>query len=752
MVRSGRDGNSPVVRRPLRSARCGAGARIRGWIVLSILLSLLIGSAGAVQESAKPSPSAGQTVQEWTERFHTAEQAFREGRWEQAVPALRQLIRDIETTRMVRSLTDEERQIYERTLDYLGRYALQVGRPGEARIYYTILLQTNPRYTFPDTPPPEVAAFFEELRSQTIGHLSLQVQVPDAEIFLYDEKVGTGVLREHPLVAGTYQLRIERPGYAPYQKLLTIRGGQHLDLGTIELERTTGIVFVATAPAGVIVRMDGQPVGVTGGKAPEDVRSYAEIRGWPPDAFSDYLAIPVENGGEHILEFEKPCYASVQVIVRTAPLQDVYVEPVRLKPALGRIRLQANGMADVFIDGDRAGDTRDGQFTVCAGSHVIAVQNTWSAWQKEVVVVTDEILDLRVDLKPRIVFLGSVIDPGGSKVIHAEAVQHLQKVTAQLRHTEWVVPPQNETSLNPQTAAMELFRTWQNGDRAGWQHRIRSLVAHYRARMFALLHVPYETAPQHVDFLLFSDLAMEPDRIRIDVNDANAWTALQNALDREDTLHVPLLPIQVAWTTDATYPTLFWFDVQTLRGVDPLPRAGDRIYSIQGIQLDSPQALRKAYAALRPDARVPVQFGPPEGGQIRVVELPVIMTPIEPRLRNGIDLWHRKAFGYLRWAEFPGKDSRTAIARLNLARVLMHFHEWRSALEWLQRVKLRRPRGIREGTVRYYMAECYFELGLPGEAREILNALLDDRTSTVEHDLGPAVHDLAQELLSLIEQ
>jgi len=731
----------------MRGARFDVTDRDAGrWRVLLTLI--VLGGLPTVWAGAQPAPT-------WVKDFQKAREDVIGGNWDQAVPVLQRIVREVEGVRLTRPLTSEESRVYQWALDYLARFHLQQDRPQEARAYYITLLQVNPQYEFPDTPPPSVAAFFQQLRQSLIGFLSVSVKPPDAVLYLDQRRIGQGSLSHQPVVEGTYQLRVERPGYAPWQRIVTVKGGRLTEVEPIELQRVSGALFVATAPRGTEVYLDGRRVGLTQGEAPPAVRAFAETRQWPPEEFSDYLAIPVGDTGEHYLEFRKPCYDTVQLIVRVPPLQDVFIDPVRLEPAVGRIVLQADAEADVYIDGQFQGKASQGTFVACAGRHTVTLKNSWGTFSRDVDVVRGEAVPVPASVVPRVVFLGWVVDEGVPEAVVQRLQGLIQKNVQRWDRAVWVDAAQVDVPWDGRTVrggdlAREVLAAWETSPPPAFQTLLSRIARTFESRLFLVLRLRAGDVSR-VEFLLFSDMSSRPDRVQVDVIEEKAFVETLAQMTYEAPLLRRTLPLRFVWTTLYDYPVVVEVDADRL-GPGDRPKPGDLLLSVEGLQLDRPDVWAAVEAAVQTKEKVVLQFEDPLQPKIHIVEVPTAETPVESGEDASHPFYHRLALGYLRYAERPEDTLVHQVARLSLARLYMRFQDYVQALEWLRRVRLDRTVGVSQATVEYRMAECYLQMGRLAEARSILQKLQDARRATLGTDWGESVAEAARDALAALQE
>ena len=87
--------------------------------------------------------------------------------------------------------------------------------------------------------------------------LSVECNVPDADVFVDSRQMGTTPVRDLELSGGTYRLRVEKDGYEPYRKRVPLETGRSITLHVIlsKERRTNGRLFVETEPGHARVRI-----------------------------------------------------------------------------------------------------------------------------------------------------------------------------------------------------------------------------------------------------------------------------------------------------------------------------------------------------------------------------------------------------------------------------------------------------------------------------------------------------------------
>ncbi|MDR9391571.1 MAG: PEGA domain-containing protein [Trueperaceae bacterium] len=107
---------------------------------------------------------------------------------------------------------------------------------------------------------------FDLTRAARDGRLDVASRPSGAEVYVGGVYQGRTPLRGLPFAPGTYDVRVERGGYAPATRTVTIRGGATVDLDVV-LRREGGTLDVRGEVPGSVVFLDGRRVGTLAGGA-----------------------------------------------------------------------------------------------------------------------------------------------------------------------------------------------------------------------------------------------------------------------------------------------------------------------------------------------------------------------------------------------------------------------------------------------------------------------------------------------------
>lgn len=107
---------------------------------------------------------------------------------------------------------------------------------------------------------------FDLTRAARDGRLDVTSRPSGAEVYVGGVYQGRTPLRGVPFAPGTYDVRIERGGYAPAHRTVTVRAGATVGLD-VALRREGGTLDVRGEVPGSVVFLDGRRVGTLAGGA-----------------------------------------------------------------------------------------------------------------------------------------------------------------------------------------------------------------------------------------------------------------------------------------------------------------------------------------------------------------------------------------------------------------------------------------------------------------------------------------------------
>lgn len=110
------------------------------------------------------------------------------------------------------------------------------------------------------------------------GSLSILSTPPGAAVFLNDQQYKNTPCEINNLAPDKYTLKLEKGGYDPVTKEITIAPGQHCEV-SITMDSNLGGIDILVNPPGVTIFLDGKKMGVTEEGQRPNISKIFEIRG-----------------------------------------------------------------------------------------------------------------------------------------------------------------------------------------------------------------------------------------------------------------------------------------------------------------------------------------------------------------------------------------------------------------------------------------------------------------------------------------
>ncbi len=237
---------------------------------------------------------------------------------------------------------------------------------------------------------PKLIDLFEEARSRVGGYLQAELEPADAVILADGTEMTLADGAPTPVLAGSYQLTIQRPGYASQAVQVEVEPGTTVPVQAT-LERDSAVVHVRTVEAGVGVAVDGVARGLT--TAVTVVEESGDLPGSGEESAADETgpgvapvlgAQPAElvvdglDIGTHMLELSKEGFRTRSMELTVDALTDYDLDVVALEETRGKL-LVANIPAEaaMSVDGELlfpAGTVKgDINFPLPVGDHVLEI-------------------------------------------------------------------------------------------------------------------------------------------------------------------------------------------------------------------------------------------------------------------------------------------------------------------------------------------------------------------------------------------
>ncbi|MDX1503093.1 MAG: PEGA domain-containing protein, partial [Thermoanaerobaculia bacterium] len=263
-------------------------------------------------------PEEGAELAELRRLLAEAEAIFNSARQPDAAPLLTALVDRLAPGGPTAAATPSG-EVLRRALLLRAETSFNLGEEAAARADLAALLAFDPGARLDAAAvSPKFFALLESLRAEMVGDLVLAVSPADATVTL-GERVLEAWQGAAPVLAGRYQVTVQRPGYRSLTTELVVPAADGVLLEA-DLERTSAVVRLTTRPGGVEVRVDGRAAGVTA----ED----AEL-------LIDGLAV-----GSHEIELARAGYRTRRVQLEIDALADHELEPLELEPTRGTLTIR----------------------------------------------------------------------------------------------------------------------------------------------------------------------------------------------------------------------------------------------------------------------------------------------------------------------------------------------------------------------------------------------------------------------------
>jgi len=645
--------------------------------------------------------------------------AYIMGDFNKAIENLTFIVEQLEIVKTQRPLIQQEANLYINALNYLAQSYLASDKEQEAQYYFASLIQFKPSFSLdPILTSPKIINFFENLRKSLISYLSLSTNPADATIFIDDQQISQGKIQREPLIAGSHKLIIERAGYATINKEIMLLAGKITDLGTIDLIRNSSVCLITTYPPETEVILDGKTVGFTSKGPPPDISSYAKSYGLDPENFSAYFPVEIPDTLEHYIEFKKPCYEKEQIIVKFSALKDYYYDPIVLKPSYSQLVLNSKENGKVYLDGNFIGELKKKTFQVCSGFHNLNIKTSWGNYKTEFSAAKGEEKILDITIKPSLLYLGIIEDSSIPDSLKNKVSQLIYKYLKSLNKYNLLLKDKETLSIKdnqkiaPEIASF-LLSEFQKGSQENVDAFLKDLSETTDAHLFLFGKIIPEKISKVVTFYFFSDLLSKPDEISIEIDNENNWNNLFYLLDSDLSLYKPMLPIILINSPISNSFSVIEVKNKNLSAV----KLGDFVNSVDGVKITSIKELTE-YLYNKKDNKVKLEIYSPSTNKISNIDVEIIKSPYEIAFSVSPLLLNKSILNLLKYAESANEEEKN-IALFNIALIYMKTQDFNKALDYLNKVILKRGAGINGQTIQYRIAQCNYELGYKRDAQKL---------------------------------
>lgn len=557
-----------------------------------------------------------------------------------------------------------------------------------------------------------------------------------------------------PMLVGDYLAFVSRPGFLPTTAAFAIVGGRDLEV-EVELERTSAVVRLRTAPTGAAVLVNGIERGRTAGQAEPWFRPDGQASDHPPEDFSEELWVEDLAPGRHRITIEKEGFRSAETSLQLPDLGDYELPPIVLEREEAVIGLAglAEG-ATVLGNGrilrpDRS--TSPPQVRLPPGAYDLSVTHgTLGYFETSVVAEDRRRIDIRIELRPALVYLGVLgDDPAGARAMETalESFRRTGAYSVLARAAEGVAAL-GESGIDAATLR-ERDVARQELDWHAIQERVQARLP---AALYFVAVLNDDLVADAVD-LWWWPAAPGPARpdvrtLRIDGGrlEDEPLADLARALDPDPGRQTPRFGAVLIDSLSAGAPV-----VATVEPGGPAAEAGLRpgmeILAINGTAMSSTLQLTSALEDLDPGGLVELEIRDRDAVLVRTVEPAwgwTLLDAFDPDL-----LPAAAAARLLQELERSGSIPRWLL-ELDLANLLLAGGDAPAAIRSLRTIDAPGRRGLGRETVQYTVGLALQMLGDEGQgayrtrARAVFETLGAAERGRLRSDAGPKVGLRAQ--------
>ncbi len=645
--------------------------------------------------------------------------------------------------RKTRPLTPVERPVHRQLFIFRARGHLQSMNNEKVEESYRELLRVDPFFNV--ALPPREQETLDGLKTRESGLLEVSSRVRDCRILL--DGIDVGATGETPvrvsLIAGSYQVRLEKPAYQAATTRVTIVAAQTAAVTDLAPKAQVPPIAFLTDRQGISVIVDNVPAGETirlsdlkntlspeeGGALDQavamakfDAATSAGIlvRDAPVDR-----SFNVRFRGECFIEETRPVAVTADSLAGIAPGTPLLwfgdTSAVRMRPDVGTMRVTSiPSDADVYLDGKMAGRTPF-ERSVCSGEHRVRVRHSIGSYNVTAVIIRGRTEVLDVTLKPGLGFLGAVETVQNALRPAADLTSTVDRTLASTIKsfrlaTPIDLPPEIQRWTDART--VELVTAADRGDADAVKKLLTQARDNYDAPLLlvAAARGGAGSADAPLDVLLFWHDHPGADRARIATITTDALVPVFERIDRPadpwQLVYRNDLGIRVADTLLPEAPLL----VVSVEPGSPAAlagiKAGDGVLAIDGAPMTASQLsdqIRQKKPGEVLNLRLP---GAIAGAPVRQLAVPVQRRP------QRAPVFDPASFGNSIVARLQAASAVAAgaadreLSNFNLALVHMRFREWRQALDLLAGLgQVPIGAGVGPGATLYFRARCHQELG-----------------------------------------
>ena len=700
-----------------------------------LILLAIVAATGKIlaQETA---PQTGPTEelipeeaqqQKWTQAFQAAEKVFNSETQNDSIALFQNLIADITAEKVKRSLSDAEKLMLVRSLDYLGQAFFLEDQASQAREVFLKLIELEPNYKMnEDLVSPKIIDFVEKIKAENLGILSVTSDPAGATIKIDGNPAGTTNVASLYCLKGEHDIEVGKSGFFPKKDTISVAPGKTQRLN-YKLDRSSSVAYFVTYPKGIELVMNGKSLGVTGGEPSDRAQRVATEQNLQVADFSGEFPVADLQPGSYEIQFRKPCWETQARKINIDQNNDFYFEPIVFVPSHATLNVTADDpKANIFIDNDYVGIAPKTQLQVCSGKHVLKIKGAQGKYQKELDLKKDQALTIDAKLNPAMAFLGVMNAGAADKDANAEVIRQLSSLQT--------LNLQDSSNLEASTSekVQQLLQSLKNLEP---DKSRKAQIQELSGKMEAdLLLIGQEKTAGTIDFYLLSGWSSVPDVRTIHSGSADEWKKFNEDLNLEHPLFEKRMGINLIDTSVNQGPVIARVSLKTTDEAQPLT-AGDILVAVNNNPV---QNAAQAMAAAENLQQVPqITLSVMRSGSKIDVPVKMINGPVEISFEDSRLLYNRQLATFKKVFSLSINPLEKNIALLNTGLCFMHSGEYEDALDQFRQIEnLNRPVGIGQGTVKFHMAACLDAEGNRTEADSNLTEASHYPQNTLRSDDG----------------
>lgn len=700
-----------------------------------MIATLVLFGVLAGPSAAAPSEQITPQMADQAARFSAAVDSARrliENDVAAAVESLDRLAVESMDIRRQRPLSDVERPLHRQLFLLRANGHLQLLNNDKVEESFRELLRVDPFFT--GQLAPREQEILDSLRAREGGVLEVSSPEPGSKVVLNGVTAGlTGdVPTRTPLMAGEYEVRLEKEGFQAGVTRVTILAGQTVLLKDLApRRRIPPVAFLANREDLEIVVDNGAPVRMTKLASLRTQLTVAEssaldqamtAAGLDPQTVAGFLLRDPAVDRPIVLRFRRDCFVEETrtIAVTSELLGRVGTEPllwlgdssiVRPQPDVGTLRvLSMPADADVFVDGQLVGRTPF-ERSVCTGQHRVRVRHRIGSFNAAATVTRGRTEVVDTVLKPGIAFIGAVDAAQSTVRYSADLAAQIERtltatVTSFRATTRLELPPEMQRWTD--ASAVELLAALDKNDGPAVTRLLKLANDTFEAPlMVAAARRPGADAP--VDLLVLWTEHAGVDHVR--------WTGAANDLapllaridapaDTAELVYRNDLGIRVA---DVALPSAPLLVVRVDPGSPALAagvKVGDNIEAVEGTVMNA-QQLAERVRQKRPGEMVTLRVGG-AGAPARQAQLPVQRRP-RPAPAFDPSYYGNALIAKLSAASITAPNgAERDLLSFSLALAYMRFGDYKIALDLLATLNnVAEGVGVGRGAVLYFRGRCF---------------------------------------------